>query len=219
MEPIARNARCSVSRPQNTACLRRGLWNTEWGYSTAAPPNDKENETVSPDQQSVYILRRLLEARALGVMSFYYVFRDDGGDLHKAWQNFGLIDINLKPKPAYYALQRFTKMFAKLDGDGTAGGFDLADHSSFSRCYSYHAINAPGKWVACWRAVPWPGLRESVPTQIRLALPPGDKSIHAIETTLDDGVERSLEIRTDPSGQRFCVPHYNAAPVVIHFFN
>ena len=106
-------SQCAMFRAQAAKYgLHAALWNTEWGYSTALPPNEKEDEVVSPNEQAIYVLRRLLEARALGVMSFYYLFRDDGGDIHRAWQNLGLVDINLKPKPAFYAFQRFTRDFA-----------------------------------------------------------------------------------------------------------
>jgi hypothetical protein len=211
-------SQCAMFRAQTAKYgLHAALWNTEWGYSTAAPPSDKENEVVSPETQAVYILRRLLEARALGVMSFYYVFRDDGGDPHMAWQNFGLVDINLKPKPAFYAFQRFTAMFAGLTGDGTAGGFDLSDASPDSRCYVYHSTRSADEWVACWRVAPWPGSPDTG-RRVSLELPRGDKSVRAVETVLGAGVDRPLEIRTDPKGRLYCVPDYSATPVVIHFF-
>jgi hypothetical protein len=200
--------------------LHAALWNTEWGYSTAAPPSDKGDEVVTPDTQAVYILRRLLEARALGVMSFYYLFRDDGGDIHQAWQNFGLVDINLKPKPAFYVFQRFTRMFAGLEGDGTSGGFRLTEPLAQSRCYVYHSHGSSDKWVACWRVAPWPKSAERDASRLpSLYLPTGDKSMHGVETSLGDGVDRPLDIlRISPHGQRYCMPDYSAAPVVIHFF-
>jgi hypothetical protein len=212
-------SQCAMFRVQEAKYgLHAALWNTEWGYSTALPPNDKENEVVTPEEQAVYVLRRLLEARALGVISFYYLFRDDGGDSHQAWQNFGLVDTHLKPKPAFYAFQRFTAMFAGLNGDdGTAGGFELSEALPDSRCYVYHSTRSPDEWVACWRVAPWPS--SSKPgREVSLELPFSDKSVRAIETVLGDGVDRPLEIRTHPKGRRYCIPDYSATPVVIHFF-
>jgi hypothetical protein len=189
------------------------LWNTEWGYSTAVT-KEPDEKTVTPQAQSVYILRRLLEARALGVQTFYYVFRDDGGDPSQDWQDFGLVDINLKPKPAFFAFQRFTKDFANLEGDGTADGFKLADVASTdARCYCYHRPGSSDQWVACWRVAPYP---PSSTGALKLLPPPGARWKQVTATSLADGTPVPLTASTVPGGE-LSLPGGAGEPIVVHF--
>jgi hypothetical protein len=194
------------------------LWNTEWGYSTAvtATPDEK---VVTPEAQAVYILRRLLEARALGVQTFYYVFRDDGGDPAQEWQNFGLVDINLKPKPAFFAFQRFTRMFAKLEGDGTADGFELHGVApAETRCYAYHRNGSADKWIACWRVAPAPssvpGATSAPPWELR---PPAGTHWNRLSAlSLADGTPVHLTSSPGPGGG-LLLPAGAREPVVVRF--
>jgi hypothetical protein len=191
------------------------LWNTEWGYSTAVT-KEPDEKVVTPQAQAVYILRRLLEARALGVQTFYYVFRDDGGDVTQEWQNFGLVDIDLKPKPAFFAFQRFTKVFANLEGDGTADGFKLNNvDSADARCYSFHGSGSPDKWVACWRAAPYPP-PSAKPGE--LGPPVGTSWIRVTATSLVDGTSVPLTISARPDGG-WVLPAGLEEPIVVHFIH
>ncbi len=194
------------------------LWNTEWGFATsidqkANPPTRSDAET-----QAVYVLRRLLEARALGVMTFYYDLRDDGADPTQEWENFGLLRYDRTPKPAFDAMKRFTAMFAGLEGDGTGDGFTLGpnvDDKSF-RCYAYRRPGSSDRWVAVWRVAPFPpgDLNGAVPL---LHLPGKGGFHHAHVTTLVTGVEGELPIQGTGSDAAMCEVEPAASPVVIHF--
>jgi hypothetical protein len=201
--------------------LRPALWNTEWGFSTTQSPAHPELN-LSQETQAVYILRRLLETRALGVRSFYYVFRDDGGDVRQDWQNFGLVDIQLKKKQGFFAFRRFTRAFAGVTGNKTPEGFALdLDGASpgrlGDRCYAYRAASSSEKWVACWKVEPWPSADAAQP--VKLEFPPGDKSVRAVGTNFLTGEERPLAIASDPQGRRFISLPLDGNPCVIHLFN
>jgi hypothetical protein len=91
------------------------LWFNEWGWSTfqeAAPAGQFGGlyAGFTENAQAKYILRRFVEDLALGVdFSLVYDFKDYGTDPNEVLHNFGLIDFNLKPKPAYYAVQRMSR--------------------------------------------------------------------------------------------------------------
>jgi hypothetical protein len=219
-------SQCALFRVQEAKYgLHAALWNTEWGYSTALPPNEKENEVVSPGEQAVYVLRRLLEARALGVMSFYYLFRDDGGDIHKAWQNLGLVDINLKPKPAFYAFQRFAHDFADLEGDGTADGFSIFTVPALSndtRCYAFHDAKKQDQWVACWSVEPAPSgedINNPGPSHsTKLLVPASCTAKHAEKVDFLTGNRDPLSFADEGAGVRSINVLLNGEPSVIHFY-
>ena len=194
------------------------LWNTEWGFATWIDPKANPPFSILPDTQAVYILRRLLEARALGVMTFYYDLRDDGTDRTQEWQDFGLVDYQRQPKPAFAAFQRFTAMFAGLEGNGTADGFMLAPvEANATRCYAYHAGENRDVWVACWDVAPYPDTTERGERWPQLKLPKGNHAAQADEINLFDEVSTPLEIKTAPDGGRYCAPSVSSMPEVIHF--
>ncbi len=194
------------------------LWNTEWGFATWHP-KDKPEDAIAPETQAVYILRRLIEARALSVMTFYYDLRDDGTDPTQEWQDFGLLDFSGKPKPAFDAFKRFTTLFAGLEGDGTGDGFSLGSgesHGDF-RCYAYHRSDSSDRWVAVWRVSPFPSPAlesEAVPS---LHLPEKSNFLHAHAFILENGVESNVQIKTTKSGEAACYIGVSSSPVVIHF--
>jgi hypothetical protein len=199
--------------------LRPNLWNTEWGFSTTTSPTQPDLN-LSQDGQADYVVRRLLEMRALGVRGFYYVFRDDGGDPAQQWQNFGLVDIHLKKKESYFAFRRFADDFAHVEGEGTAGGFKLKRGSSASsvpasRCYAYRDDSGPGKWVACWRVEAWPATQPGEPA--KLELPRGDKALKAVKVDFLTGAEAPVAIETDERGTRFISLVLDGNPCVFHF--
>ncbi|HSI07256.1 MAG: hypothetical protein ACAH89_15410 [Rariglobus sp.] len=90
------------------------LWLTEWGWATfheAKAGGFYAGFTESA--QAKYILRRLFESEGLGVdVSVVYDFRDDGRDPYEPEHNFGLVTVDLKPKPSYRAVQRFAALMA-----------------------------------------------------------------------------------------------------------
>ncbi len=196
------------------------LWNTEWGFATWIDMKANPPASILPDTQAVYIVRRLLEARALGVMTFYYDLRDDGTDRTQEWQDFGLVDYQRHRKPAFDAFRRFTAMFAGLEGDGTADGFDLAPvEDGATRCYAFHASGTQDVWVACWDVAPYPDSGMKGALRPHLNLPAGENAQQADATNLFDDVTTPLEIKTAPDGGRYCLPNVSSMPVVIHFHN
>jgi sialate O-acetylesterase len=93
----------------------RQIWHTEFGW-----PSYQENKNgnlfagFTRDAQAKYLLRRMAESLGLGIeMLFIYNLRDNGPDKHNAEHNFGLLDIKMRPKPAYEAVKRFNTFMAK----------------------------------------------------------------------------------------------------------
>jgi hypothetical protein len=201
--------------------LHAALWNTEWGFSTTQSPAHPEDD-LSRDAQANYIVRRLLEARALQVQTFYYIFKDEGHDPAVKYQNYGLVDEQLQEKPAYAAFQRFTQVFAKLQGDGTSDGFSLqagpsAPGTVGNRCYAYHDPDNAGKWIACWKVEPWPsGGPASAAT---LILPDEASWRHATRIDLLTGAQSPLTWVGQKPGRRSLAITLDADPCVIHLFD
>jgi|GEM_PF-3092094 len=71
--------------------------NNEYGYSTGWPGIDET-------RQAEYLARSWLINQANGVnLSLWYDWKDDGPDKNDPEDNFGLNDVNGRPKPAYMA--------------------------------------------------------------------------------------------------------------------
>ncbi|MDR3707579.1 MAG: hypothetical protein P4L33_04720 [Capsulimonadaceae bacterium] len=91
------------------------IWLTEFGYSTYQPEKHGLFAGFTRDAQAKYIQRRFVQALALGVnVTFQYDFVDDGVNPHECEQNFGLIDRQLRPKPAFDAVKRVAQATAGL---------------------------------------------------------------------------------------------------------
>ncbi len=89
------------------------IWLTEWGWTTYQEVIPTLYAGFTRSAQAKYTLRRLTESLGLGVdVSVIYDFKDDGGDPYESEQNFGLIDSELQPKPAYGAVQRLAAAMA-----------------------------------------------------------------------------------------------------------
>ena len=92
----------------------------EWGYSTFT------NKGVSLETQAAFLARQQLANLHAGVpISIWYDWKDDGTDLAEREDNFGTVTHDLKPKPAYVALQTLTRELSgyriekRLTTDGT----------------------------------------------------------------------------------------------------
>lgn len=78
----------------------------EWGYST-------DGKDVSPETQAAYLVRQQLFNLFSGVpLSIWYDWKNDGEDPHEREHNFGTVTHDLKPKPAYTAVQTLTRELA-----------------------------------------------------------------------------------------------------------
>jgi hypothetical protein len=189
------------------------LWNTEWGCATWINEQGNPPFSILPDTQAVYVLRRLLEARALGVMTFYYDLRDDGNDRTQEWENFGLLDYFHQPKPAFAAFQRFTAMFAGLEASGDSASI-VADGAV--RCYAYRRAGLSDRWLACWKVAAFPD-PAPVPSIFQLSAEGGFH--HAVATDLYTGQESELPVESDGNGHSTCDIDPGVTPVVVHFCN
>lgn len=94
------------------------IWLTEWGYTTFEPHMPTLFAGFTPSAQAKYMLRRFMESMGLGVdVSIEYDFKDDGTDVRNSEHHFGIVDAELRPKPAYEALRRLTQTTATLRAD------------------------------------------------------------------------------------------------------
>jgi hypothetical protein len=146
------------------------IWLTEWGYTTY-------HETTpgfmcagfTEGAQGQYILRRFMECLGLGVnVSCQYDFKNDDAGLENQDVNFGMVDTNLKPKPAYAAVRRLATAMAGCEAKNSLevkvfpmvdqpdqwpivwGGAKLAAPGTIP-CYQF--VNAEEKsLVALWSA-------------------------------------------------------------------
>ena len=75
----------------------------EWGYSTW-------NKGVSLETQANFAVRQQLANLLNGIpLSIWYDWRNDGPDANENEHNFGTVQLDLKPKPAYLAIQTLTR--------------------------------------------------------------------------------------------------------------
>lgn len=91
----------------------------EWGYSTFT------NKGVSLETQAAFIARQQLANLYAGVpISIWYDWKNDGPDLAEREHNFGTVTHDLKPKPAYVALQTLTRELSgyRIEKRLAAGG-------------------------------------------------------------------------------------------------
>jgi polysaccharide biosynthesis protein PslG len=78
----------------------------EWGYST-------HRKGVSPETQADFAARQQLSNLLNGVpLSIWYDWKNDGDDPGENEHNFGTVLPDLKPKPAFLAIQKLTHELA-----------------------------------------------------------------------------------------------------------
>ncbi len=78
----------------------------EWGYSS-------HERGVSPETQAAFLARQQLSNLLDGVpLSIWYDWKNDGSDPKENEHNFGTVGPDLKPKPAYAAIQALTRELA-----------------------------------------------------------------------------------------------------------
>jgi polysaccharide biosynthesis protein PslG len=83
----------------------------EWGYAT-------HSKGVSLETQAAYVARQQLMNLLAGLpISIWYDWKNDGADPNEGEHNFGVVTYDLKPKPAYVAVQTLTHELAgyKID--------------------------------------------------------------------------------------------------------
>lgn len=78
----------------------------EWGYAS-------HTKGVSLETQAAFIVRQQLANLLNGVpLSIWYDWKNDGPDANEREHNFGTVTLDLKPKPAYLAVQTMTRELA-----------------------------------------------------------------------------------------------------------
>ena len=79
------------------------ILNGEWGYAT------QEGGGLPLETQAAFAVRQQLATLLYGVpLSIWYDWKNDGPDRKEREHNFGTVEEDLKPKPAYVALKTLT---------------------------------------------------------------------------------------------------------------
>ena len=122
----------------------------EWGYST-------HRKGVSLETQADFAARQQLSNLLNGIpLSIWYDWKNDGDDPGENEHNFGTVTSDLKPKPAYEAIQKLTQ---ELAGYRVEQRVPVSDDSD----YVLLCVNATGKRkVAAWTT----GKPHSAPVEI-----------------------------------------------------
>jgi Beta-glucosidase/6-phospho-beta-glucosidase/beta-galactosidase len=110
----------------------------EWGYSTHA-------KGVSLEPQADFASRQQLSNLLNGVpLSIWYDWKNDGDDPAENEHNFGTVLPDLKPKPAYLAIQKLTRELAGYHVEQRVPASDASD-------YVVLCVNAAGeRKLAVW---------------------------------------------------------------------
>jgi len=94
----------------------------EWGYAT-------HTKGVSLDKQAAFAVRQQLANLLVGVpLSIWYDWKNDGEDPNEREHNFGTVWRDLKPKPAYVAIQTLTR---ELNGYTIGHRHDTSNTTDF----------------------------------------------------------------------------------------
>src|SRR5262249_32965169 len=95
----------------------------EWGYSS-------HTKGVSLETQSAFAARQQLNNLLADVpLSIWYDWKNDGPDAAENEHNFGTVFQDLKPKPAYQAIQTLTR---QLSGQHVARRLKLASEKDYA---------------------------------------------------------------------------------------
>lgn len=124
----------------------KGIWLTEWGFSTFQPLTQGQFGGFTEEAQAKYILRRFMEGMGLGVdVSFLYEFRDERHDDHNAEDCWGLVRRDGDPKESYDAV---VNLAAAMKGYRVAKDDEIGAVSVFpAACWSQQAPVAVYKFV------------------------------------------------------------------------
>lgn len=99
---------------------------SEWGYPVTAQ--------VSKELQAALLARQFLTNITRGIsLSIWYDWQNDGQDPQNPENNFGLLDTNYQPKPAYFAMQTLTK---ELNGFRFVERLSLSSKDDFALVFT-----------------------------------------------------------------------------------
>lgn len=115
------------------------LWITETGYPTSTG-------YYTNNQQAQYLVRYHVQSMSSGFIRMidWYDFQDDGPDIHQHEHNFGLVRLDLTPKPAFVA---YHAMVDKLAGAVYIGQLPLP-----ADAYGYVFLRNGKTVYALWSA-------------------------------------------------------------------
>jgi hypothetical protein len=156
----------------NEAKRKTPVISGEWGYSS-------NTKGVSPETQAAFIARQQLSNLLAGVpISIWYDWKNDGQDPNENEHNFGAVAYDLKPKPAYLAIQTLTR---ELSGCHVARRYETGSGKDFVLVL----MNAKGETkLAVWTA--------GEPHNVTLEL--GPTAATAIICAGSDGEKRELQV-------------------------
>ncbi len=127
------------------------LWITELGYTTFRPVASGRYGGFTEEAQAKYALRHFLECLGLGVrLTSWYAFYCRQNSPFSNLGNFGLVNFDGTPRPAYHAIRRLT---AVIEGYEAAPWGDVRIHFRKLR----HFTNRPDPHPLTWDG----SLRES----------------------------------------------------------
>ncbi|MGU7844057.1 cellulase family glycosylhydrolase [Burkholderia sp. AW33-5] len=97
------------------------IWATEWSYPTYGykyvSHTSDGHDPAARERQARYAVRRLLVDWIAQIgLTAYYDMRNDGGDPNNMEHNFGLLDANNMPLPAYVAVRHLFSFTANAHG-------------------------------------------------------------------------------------------------------
>jgi hypothetical protein len=108
--------------------------------------------------QAQYVIRQYLLSRQLGIEnSMVHLFADWGKDPYYTEHNFGLLDYDFNPKPAYFAVAFMTRLLGDMEPDGELGetpaNFRVARFAKFRDAERKKAVLAA--WSVYGEGVRW----------------------------------------------------------------
>ncbi len=180
-----RKLRALIERHAPAAKKQMPIVSGEWGYAT-------HERGIKPVVQAAFLVRQQLANLLDGVpISIWYDWKNDGTDPNEIEHNFGIVDHDLRPKPAYLAAQTLSRELA---------GFRIARRlkTESNRDYLLLLRNSAGQEkLAAWTT----GSPHSI--EVDLPLLPG-RPLSAVTLTGDTFTLRlengklHLRLRTEP---------------------
>jgi hypothetical protein len=165
------------------------LYITEMGWPTNNGPGGSSPRDAAVDLAQMFLLARTMPFLK-GI--WWYDFRDDGWDQTNPEDNFGLVDPNLKPKPAFAALQAVAPLAKDASSveELSAGGPSL--HALRFRFLGDNQVLA--LWSKSQTGVIRIRVRGSSPLQIR-SVESDDPNVYPMGT---GAKEQTIEISNIP---------------------
>jgi polysaccharide biosynthesis protein PslG len=178
------------------------LYITEMGW-----PTYSGSTGISPKQAGVYLAQMFLLARTMTFIKgiWWYDFRDDGWDASNKENDFGLVDPNLKPKPAFAALATVVPIVRD-----TLGVEDLPTGGPSLRALRFR-LHGDNQVIALWSTSQAGLIRVhvtgSVPLQVRSIEP--ESSVDATAPTAKEGTIQISDMPVLVSGASLALKSVN----------